>query len=316
MPVDVAEIRREVYAGTSTEGDAMLNWIVEQVPLLPVRESTRKRYHILVSRLREYRGLLGWEDLTVENIYAFDAWLHKIDKPQSNGDIQAGTDASKIGDAGVYNYHKTLRALLNRAVKFGIIDINPYDKMRGEFSRGDTDNTEYLTEEEIASIESLHPIAGTQMAMARDLFIFQIYTGLSYADTQAFDIKEYKMVGGKWVNSGNRIKTGVQYVSQLLPQAVEVLERYGMQAPKIGNADYNHALKAIQMATGITTRLHSHLARHSFATWMLRNGVSMESLAKMMGHTTTRETQKYAKVTATMVHEDFAKVSRLFNNNN
>jgi site-specific recombinase XerD len=48
---------------------------------------------------------------------------------------------------------------------------------------------------------------------------------------------------------------------------------------------------------------------------MLRNGVAMESLAKMMGHTTTRETQKYAKVTAQMVHEDFAKVSRLFKNN-
>jgi site-specific recombinase XerD len=86
-----------------------------------------------------------------------------------------------------------------------------------------------------------------------------------------------------------------------------------MQAPKIGNADYNHALKAIQMATGITTRLHSHLARHSFATWILRNGVSMESLAKMMGHTTTRETQKYAKVTATMVYEEFDKVAKKFN---
>ena len=98
----------------------------------------------------------------------------------------------------------------------------------------------------------------------------------------------------------------------LLPPVVEVLERYGMPAAKMGNADSTHALKAIQMATGITTRLHSHLARHSFATWMLRNGVAMQSLAKMMGHTTTRETQKYAKVTAQMVHEDFGRVARLF----
>jgi site-specific recombinase XerD len=45
---------------------------------------------------------------------------------------------------------------------------------------------------------------------------------------------------------------------------------------------------------------------------MLRNGVAMESLAKMMGHTTTRETQKYAKVTAQMVHDDFGRVARLF----
>jgi integrase len=314
IPVDVAEIRREVYAGTSTEGDAMLNWIVEQVPLLPVRESTRKRYHILVSRLREYRGLLGWEDLTVENIYAFDAWLHKIDKPQSNGDIQAGTDASKIGDAGVYNYHKTLRALLNRAVKFGIIDINPYDKMRGEFSRGDTDNTEYLDEEEIAAIESLRPIAGTQMAMARDLFIFQVYTGLSYADTQAFDISEYKKVGGKWVNSGNRIKTGVPYVSQLLPQAVEVLERYGMQTPKVNNVQYNASLKVIQQALGIRTRLHSHLGRHTFATRMLSLGVKLENVSRMLGHKNITQTQRYAKVLAESVRDDFSMVEEKLKN--
>ena len=42
----------------------------------------------------------------------------------------------------------------------------------------------------------------------------------------------------------------------------------------------------------------------------------MESLAKMMGHTTTRETQKYAKVTAQMVHEDFGRVAQLFENEN
>ena len=202
-------------------------------------------------------------------------------------------------------------------MRVGRIDKNPYDRIgNGEFKRGVRENLEYLTDEEMQAIVSLRPMAGSPMCVARDLFVFQLYTGMSYSDTQLFDIRQYKKVDGVWTSNQERVKTGVAYVSVLLPPVVDVLERYGMQAPKIGNADYNHALKAIQMATGITTRLHSHLARHSFATWMLRNGVSMESLAKMMGHTTTRETQKYAKVIATMVHEDFAKVSRLFNNNN
>jgi integrase len=186
--------------------------------------------------------------------------------------------------------------------------------MRGEFSRGDTDNTEYLDEEEIAAIESLRPIAGTQMAMARDLFIFQVYTGLSYADTQAFDISEYKKVGGKWVNSGNRIKTGVPYVSQLLPQAVEVLERYGMQTPKVNNVQYNASLKVIQQALGIRTRLHSHLGRHTFATRMLSLGVKLENVSRMLGHKNITQTQRYAKVLAESVRDDFSMVEERLKN--
>ena len=133
---------------------------------------------------------------------------------------------------------------------------------------------------------------------------------MSYSDTQRFDIRQYKKVDGVWTSNQERVKTGVAYVSVLLPPVVDVLERYGMQAPKIGNADYNHALKAIQMAAGHHHPDCTHLARHSFATWM-RNGVfRWKALAKMMGHTTTRDAE-VCQGDATMVHEDFAKVSRL-----
>lgn len=308
MPIDVTEIRNRIYAiktdanGKNTD---MYNWMVEQVPLLPMKDSTRRRYHVLTNRLKEYGKLMAWSDLSVESLYMFDSWLHNIDKVQSNGDIQSGEKPKKIGDAGVYNYHRTLRHLLSRAVKFGIIEVNPYDKVKGEFRKGVSENTEYLTEEEVAAIESLNPIPGTQMAMARDLFIFQLYTGLSYSDAQAFDIRDYKKVNGKWVNIGERIKTGVPYVSQLLPQAVEILEKYNMQVPKVNNMQYNQALKTIQQALGISTRLHSHLARHTFATRALAMGVSIENLARMLGHTNITQTQRYAKVLAKSVHNDF-----------
>lgn len=157
--------------------------------------------------------------------------------PQSNTDIQAGRPANSIGEAAVYNYHRTLRAMLTRAVKVGRIAANPYDKLRGEFRKGIKENVEYLTEEEIAAFESLHPLQGTQAAATRDLFIFQLYTGLSYSDAQAFDINDYKEIGGKWVHTGTRIKTGVPYVNQLLPPVIEILKRYGWNAPKILNAD-------------------------------------------------------------------------------
>ena len=180
----------------------------------------------------------------------------------------------------------------------------------GEFDRGDSEKIEYLTEAEIAAFESLHPMQGTQAAAARDLFVFQLYTGLSYSDAQAFDISDYKEVDGKWINTGTRIKTGVPYVNQLLPPVIEILQRYGWQAPKILNSDYNKCLKILAAAVGIETRLHSHLARHTFATRMLRMGVKIENLSKMLGHTNITQTQKYAKVMAQSVHDDFEMVAK------
>ena len=318
LPIDVAQIKRQAYnveEKAKHNETAMIDWIDEQIPQLNIKSGTRERYCVTVRRMREYGGLMRWDDLTVENIYKWDSWLHKIKKPVSNGDVQAGRDVVCIGEAAVYNYHRTLRSLLSRAVKLGVIEANVYDRIRGEFHKGIKENVEYLTEDEISAIESLRPLDGTQMAMARDLFVFQMYTGLSYSDAQAFDIRDYKKVDGKWVNVGERIKTGVSYVSVLLPQAVDVLERYGWQVPKVNNIQYNASLKVIQQALGIRTKLHSHLARHTFATRALRLGAKIENVSRMLGHTNITQTQKYAKVLAQSVHDDFELINEKLNNN-
>lgn len=316
-PINVAEIKRMAFnIECPTEAStAMLDWLTKQVPKLNISAGTRRRYDVLLRRLERFDKLKSWDDLTVENLYEFDAWLHQITKAQSNGDRQAKDEPQKIGDSAVYNYHRTLKSLLNRAVKMNIIASNPYERLKGEFSRGVKESVEYLTEEEIAAVESLHPMKGTQVAMARDLFVFQLYTGLSYSDAQAFDIAEYKHINGRWINTGERIKTGVPYVSQLLPQAVEVLERYNWQVPQINNIQYNASLKDIQKALGIRTRLHSHLARHTFATRMLAMGVKIENVSRMLGHSNITMTQRYAKVLAESVHEDFDMIAKKLTQN-
>jgi integrase len=126
---------------------------------------------------------------------------------------------------------------------------------------------------------------------------------------QAFDAGDYKFDGKAWKHVGERIKTGVPYVSQLLPPAVKILEKYGWEIPQLSNADYNRHLKALGQMAGIKTRLHSHLARHTFATYMLRNGVKIENVSKMLGHTNITQTQRYAKVLAQSVHDDFDMIA-------
>ena len=76
------------------------------------------------------------------------------------------------------------------------------------------------------------------------------------------------------------------------------------------NQTYNQCLKDIQHALGISTRLHSHLGRHTFATWMHLNGSPIEHVAKMLGHRNIQQTMRYAKVVPTQIYEDFDKFEK------
>lgn len=310
--IDVKAIKAQVYAieeSESKESTSLLDWVNEQIGMLNVEDGTRAHFLVMAKRMKQFGKMNRWQDLTVERIYEWDAWLHNLRRPMSKADIQAEREPARISQATVHNYHKDLKSLLSRAVRIGKIETNPYDKLRGEFKKGENESVEYLTDEEMAAVVSLRPMPGTQMAMARDLFVFQAYTGLSYSDAESFDIKNYKQIDGKWCHVGERIKTGVAYVSQLLPPVIDVLERNGWKTPQIANGQYNQCLKVIQQALGISSRMHSHLGRHTFATWMLSNGVPIEHVSKMVGHTNIRQTMRYAKVKPTAVFDDFEKVA-------
>jgi integrase len=300
--IDVADIKRRVWAAKiDADSTSFIDWLEQEVGTLMYAEGTMVHYRTTVARLREWNMIRRWCDLTVENIVKFDVWLHQLPKSQHSKE--------PISDAGIYTYHKNLKALLNRAVMYGRIERNPYDKLKGKFKRGDRERVDYLTDAELQAILEFHPSVGTKLDVARDLFVFQAFTGLSFSDMQSFDIKEYKLVDDVWVNVGERIKTGVPYVSHLLPPVVKVLEKYEWHVPQMYNSDYNFYLKMVGEACGIGRPLHSHMARHTFATWMLRNQVPIEHVSKMLGHTNITQTQRYAKIVAEDIHNDFRRIA-------
>lgn len=312
--IDVADIRRrvcDVEVGEADTEPTLVNWIREQIPMLNVSKATKQKYSALCNRLTMFGKLTRWEQLNTEVIYNFDAWLHQQERPLTQTEKENGREPQKVGDAGVDSYHKSLRAMLNRAMKIGKINANPYDRLRGEFRCKKNEIINYLTEDEMQKILNITPVPGSQVDMARDLFIFQMYTGLAYSDTQRFDATKYKKVNGKWKYVGERVKSGVPYVSMLLPPVVEVLEKYDWHVPKMNNQRYNQMLKAIGMVIGVE-RLHSHMGRHTFGTWMLANGAKIENVSRMMGHTNITQTQRYAKVQAKEVYDDFDKVAKRF----
>ena len=302
-PIDIDAIRSYIYSGSMSTGDSgMIDWIEKEIPMLNVKDDTRKHYWLLLDRLKAFGHLNAWSDLTVENIYKWDAWLHKMTN------VNSKDEEASLSDGTIRNYHKHLKAMLNRALTFGIIDATPYARLVGKFGSGEDENVEFLTEDEMQLILDTHPVPGTQMETVRDLFVIQMFTGLSYSDMQALDIKNYHKEGDAWVSSGKRIKTGVPFVSQLLPPVVEVLERHGWQVPQMPNQKYNAQLKTFGNVIGIDG-LHSHLARHTFATYMLSNDVKLQNVMRMMGHKKIQQTLRYAKVLAKDVQSDYNMVA-------
>lgn len=300
--ISAADIRRRISEHVAESDRRFLDWIDEQMPTIEATKAkgTYDHYKSLQIKLEEWLGMKSWRDVTVENVLAFDVWMRTL-KNDEGGQL--------LGDAGRYNHHKCLKALINIAKTVKIIKENPYEDLKGKFKRGEKENVEYLTEEEMEAIRQLKFEKGSMLDDVRDLFVFQMYTGLAYGDMCKFDIDDYKKVKGVYVKRKERIKTGVPYVNQLLPPVVEVLKKHGMRLPIMCNQDYNRGLKLVGAAAKIKTRMRSHLARHTFATYMLSNGVRLQNVSKMLGHTNVVQTQRYAKTLAKDVHDDFSMIA-------
>lgn len=312
--INFDELRKQVKAPDKRrrvdDADDMLAWMENEVARLGHSKGTLSHYRTLLARLAEYGELRRWSDLSVEAISRWDEWLHTIKKQQSKVEIKMRMPAKTISQGAVHNYHKNMRALLGRALKFGIIQSSPYERMRGDIERGDIETVEFLTDEERDRIEALTLTEGRVISAARDMFLFQCYTGMAYSDMMVFSVDKCQKRGDALTYSAPRVKTGVWFYIQILPKALVIAEKYGGSMPDVCNEVFNRKLKDIAKMAGITKKLTTHVGRHTFATWALRNGVPIERLAKMLGHTKITQTQRYAKVLASDVYSEFEKLKK------
>lgn len=156
-----------------------------------------------------------------------------------------------------------------------------------------------------------------RIAQVRDIFLFSCYTGLAYIDTRNLKRENIGVgiEGNKWIFT-SRQKTKTASNIPLLPQAEEIIEKYkdnvhcivkGSLLPVLSNQKMNAYLKEIADLCGIKKELTFHIARHTFATTVtLSNGVSIESVSKMLGHKSIKTTQHYAKILDKKVSEDMS----------
>jgi len=181
---------------------------------------------------------------------------------------------------------------------------------------------DFLNAEEL-EVMANKKLVSDRVSQVRDIFLFSCYTGLAYADVKK--LKRTEIVTGidgqKWVYT-SRQKTDTSSRIPLLPQAMELMAKYedhpqctndGLLLPVLSNQKMNSYLKEIADACGINKELTYHIARHTFATTVtLANGVSIESVSKMLGHTNIKTTQHYAKILDMKVAQDMSKLRKLY----
>lgn len=266
--------------------------------------ATAERYR---TSLRHTIGFMEWKygvadmDLRRINhqfILEYDFYLRSVRRCANNSTVK---------------YLKNFNKIIRIALASGWMEKNPFANYRAKVKKVDR---VFLTAAELSVMQNKQLSSG-RLSQVRDIFLFCCYTGLSYIDVHGLGTADIiqGIDGKKWITV-IRQKTKVPSRIPLLPQALSLMDIYahsperkitGRLLPVLSNQKMNSYLKEIADLCGITKELTFHIARHTFATTItLLNGVPIESVSKMLGHTNIQTTQHYAKILDIKVGADMA----------
>lgn len=196
-----------------------------------------------------------------------------------------------------------LKSFFIFAINNGKIKTNPFNQITIDRTQKEVVK---LDKNELDIIKS-KSLDG-RLDKVRDLFVFQCCTGLAYCDMADLRQSDIQTNGDMFYVRKNRKKTQITFFTVINETALTILEKYDYQLPVLSNQKYNAYLKEIGDICNIKKSLHSHLARHTCATQLLNDGMSIEVVAKVLGHTNTRQTQHYAKLMDRTILDAFKKL--------
>lgn len=224
----------------------------------------------------------------------------------------------KMGNNSVMKHLERFRKMITLSYKLEWIERDPFINFKAKFEKVERG---YLTKIELKTIEEKQ-FSIPRLQLVKDLFIFSCYCGLSYIDVINLTEENinFGIDGELWIIK-KREKTNKLLRIPILPKAKTLIDKYkanpksvinGTIFPKISNQKLNSYLKEIADLCDITKNLTFHLARHTFATTVtLTNGVPIETVSQLLGHSRISTTQIYAKVIDRKVSSDIIKLKEI-----
>ena len=301
---------RDAYLGVKSKVQMLLTVFREHNAELRLRigkDITAKgvqKYERTCTRLGEFmKHQYNIDDIPLKKvdynfIYSFETYLTTI------WDYNVNTTAK---------YLQRFKHIVVLAKNNGWILSDPFLNFKIRFKKVDRG---YLTEYELITIMEKR-FAIKRLEQVRDIFVFSCFTGLAYVDMKNLNRRDIqKSFDGKLWIMKKRQKTDVQSRILLLDVPKQILEKYkgipngNSLLPAISNQRLNSYLKEIADVCGIEKNLTFHLARHTFATTVtLAKGVPIETVSKMLGHTSIKTTQIYARITDQKISHDMGELS-------
>lgn len=266
-------------------------------------KSTTKNYYTTKHRLIEF--------LTTK-LFVSDIDLDRLHYRFAS-DFKVFLEGDRKNHPNTINKHiQRLKTVIHFAQRLEIIEKDPFKNFTAKTV---PTHRLALNFDEVAKIETLNIYHETER-IVRDGFLLMCYTGLSYSDLVNLKAKDIQLsITGKKVIKINRRKTGEYCIIPIIDKANDIINQYqnnawvlrtGNVIPTISNQKMNEYLKVIASKTNIDKLVTCHVARHSFATNSLELNVPIETVSKVLGHSSIKTTQIYAKITETKLMNDFA----------
>lgn len=301
-----AKLIRDIYTGASLAQRSLLEYFQEHIdklsalPSQEVAKGTVANYRATLGHLRTFVAQQKIKDILLEQvnykfIADFEHYLLLSINPQNGKPIERNT---------VNKQHQRVKAVLNKAIREDLLAKNPYINFTFKFTKT---SRNFLTDDELDKLQ-WHSLADNKSLLrVRDIYLFSVYTGLRFSD--AMGLKTENIVrekdGSRWLQIVQE-KTDEYLRIPILAPAGVLIDKYdnaeraitGRILPAITNQKLNAYLKTITELVGIEKELTHHTARHTFATTItLANDVPIEVVSRMLGHTSIKHTQIYAKIT-------------------
>lgn len=272
-------------------------------------KGTWERYE---TSFRHTQDFLIWKydikDIDIRNINPafvsnYEFWLRTVQKCANNTAVK---------------YIKNFQKIINICLANDWIQKNPFINYKSKLTPV-TPN--FLDEQQLTAIQ-MKEFKSERLTLVRDIFLFSCYTGLAYVDilNLTSDNISIGINGCQWITT-KRTKTKIDVRLPVLPLAEKILKKYqdhpkckneGKLLPILSNQKMNEYLKEISDLCEIGFDLTFHTARHTFATTVtLNNGVPLETVSKMLGHSSLKMTQHYAKLLDTRIGEDMSRLQEI-----
>ena len=217
-------------------------------------------------------------------------------------------------------YLQNFKKIVNIGLRNNWLKINPFADLRMKLKEVDRP---FLTEEELKRIIDKE-ISIKRLRIVRDTFVFSCFTGLAYSDIKKLKKSEIEKTpdGMLWIRT-RRTKTNTTTHVPIMGVPKNIINQYvnidllrpeDTILPVISNQKTNSYLKEISDICGIEKNITFHIARHTFATTVtLMNGISIESVSKMLGHKNIRTTQHYARIVDSKIGSEMQAISGKLN---